>query len=273
MPMNSSNAIADWTPISYLRQIETDIAGFGYSKDFIEKNGLLERRSPHGSNMITGQINFFESLEVKEDGGEVFYRESDKHYHMHIPDIFETQFGTFLNHNNGEFESWLNKEGFLIEGNFCDLFDCGDYVYAVSNLMHMGLGEFKIVRIDKELDYKILFDNNSINEWVCLEYDGRVINEEGYIIIASGFSMLNNGQEEERYFRNKTLLFQVDGSGGYQVIHEWPFKISSPNSIAALNGYVYFGQNKMVTRVDLKSGERVYLTNKNDAELAALQKM
>lgn len=271
MAMNSSDVILGWTPISHLRQIEIDISEFGYRKDFIEKNGLLEKRSPQCINMM--RINFSEPLEVKEEAGAVFYRENDKHDYMDVPDIFESQFGAFLNHNKGEFESWLKKEDFVIEGNFCDLFDCGDYVYAISNLMHMGLGEFKIVRIDKKLNYEILFDTNSFDDWTRLEYDGRVRNKKGYIIIASGCSELNDVPERERCFQDRFLLFQVDEGGECQVIQEWPFNISSPNSFAALDGYVYFGQNKMVTRVDLKSGERVYLTNKNDAELAALQKM
>ena len=271
MAMNSSDVILGWTPISHLRQIEIDISEFGYRKDFIEKNGLLEKRSPQCINMM--RINFSEPLEVKEEAGAVFYRENDKHDYMDVPDIFESQFGAFLNHNKGEFESWLKKEDFVIEGNFCDLFDCGDYVYAISNLMHMGLGEFKIVRIDKKLNYEILFDTNSFDDWTRLEYDGRVRNKKGYIIIASGCSELNDVPERERCFQDRFLLFQVDEGGECQVIQEWPFNISSPNGFAALDGYVYFGQNKMVTRVDLKSGERVYLTNKNDAELAALQKM
>lgn len=32
---------------------------------------------------------------------------------------------------------------YLVDGNYCDMFDCGEYCYAISNLMHLGLGEFK----------------------------------------------------------------------------------------------------------------------------------
>ena len=65
------------------------------------------------------------------------------------------------------------------------MFDCGQYTYAVSELQHMAVRRFKIVRIDKDLE-------------------------------------------------------------------------------------VYFGHNKMVTRLDINTGEFAYFTNKSDEELAAL---
>ena len=35
-------------------------------------------------------------------------------------------------------------------------------------------------------------------------------------------------------------------------------------------GIVYFGQNKMVTRLNVENGEVAYFTNKSDEELDAL---
>ncbi len=69
------------------------------------------------------------------------------------------------------------------------------------------------------------------------------------------------------------MLFLIDNNGNCDITHEWKIKISSPNSIAILNGVVYFGQNKMVTRLNLTSGEITYFTNKSTAELAELKKI
>ena len=40
--------------------------------------------------------------------------------------------------------------------------------------------------------------------------------------------------------------------------------------MVAVGDYVYFGQNKMITRLDVKTGEMKYFTNITDEELAAL---
>ncbi len=287
-----TRAIFEWRPVSELRQVEENISSFGYVKEFIDEHKLHEKKSPHVTNGITGQVNFFEPIELKENSSIIFYRENDNYIQMDKPEKFDTQYGTFNNHNNGEFTSWLGKDNydglpekdkkihhllgrgdFYIEGNFCDMFDCGEYTYAVSNLMHMGLGRFKIVRIDRNLESTILYDNSSFDEWTCLEYDGRFKNENGFVIIASGFLKLERGQDEKRNFQDKTLLFQIDNNGNCSISQEWEIKISSPNSMAVLGSYVYFGQNKMVTRLNLTSGELAYFTNKNNEELAVLKKM
>lgn len=284
--------ISEWRPVSELKQIEENISGFAYSKKFIDENSLCDKKSLHVGNMMTGRINFFEPIEVREDGGVVFYRENEKHTHMEKPKIFKTQYGIFNNHNNGEFFSWLGKDEcdgipekdqkvhgpikkdeFFVEGNFRDMFDCGKYAYAISNLMHMGLGYFKIVRINESLEPVVMYDTFSLGGRIHLEYNGRFRNEHGYIIIASGFSELNCSQDEKRRSQDKTFLFQIDDNGNCSIIREWDIDISSCNSIAALNGFAYFGQNKMVTRLNLASGEMAYFTNKSDAELAALKKM
>lgn len=119
----------------------------------------------------------------------------------------------------------------------------------------------------------MVYDNSSIEDWICLEYDGHFKDEEGYIIITSGFSVLNCNQDNKRCIQDRTFLFRIDDSGNCHIIREWQFQISSPNSMAALNGFVYFGQNKMITRVNLESGERIYLTNKSDEEIAALKRI
>jgi hypothetical protein len=52
----------------------------------------------------------FEPIEIKAFGEEIIWRENENHVHMDVPDTFETQFGTFINHNNGDFSSWLTKD-------------------------------------------------------------------------------------------------------------------------------------------------------------------
>ena len=76
--------------------------------------------------------------------------------------------------------------------------------------------------------------------------------------------------EDERKFQKITLLFTIDETGNCTIKNEWNISISSANSMVAVGEYVYFGQNKMVTRLNVLSGEIEYFTNKSDEELSAL---
>ena len=279
---------SEWRSISELRPVAQDLSDYGYKKEYIEAHKLDETKIFHWSNMITGVMNFFEPLEVKSEGGIIYYRVNENHVHMDEPEAFDTQFGRFNNHNHGEFVSWLGKPGydglpekeqeinrlfgrddFYIEGNYCDMFDCGDYCYAVSNLMHLGLGDFKIVRIDSNLEAVTIYDNAHEEGWTSFEYEGRFKNDEGFVVIVSGSTRSNQPQQENKY-RKRTLLLKIDNSGNCNVVREWAFRISSPNSMVEVDGFVYFGQNKMITRLNMETGELSYFTNKNDEELAAL---
>ncbi len=90
MSASVEKSISEWKPVSELRQIDVNISGFGYSKEYIEANKLAEKKSPHRSNMITWQVCFFEPLEVMEESGVVLYRENDERIHIDEPTSFIT---------------------------------------------------------------------------------------------------------------------------------------------------------------------------------------
>lgn len=76
----------------------------------------------------------------------------------------------------------------------------------------------------------------------------------------------------------KSIAFPLlaAGNNGYDV--DLAFQIAG-RSIEeyqpenTLGDYVYFGRNKMITRLDINTGELKYYTNKNDEEMAALASM
>ena len=47
-----------------------------------------------------------------------------------IEDVYKRQ----LPEKEKEINSLFGRDDFFIEGNYCDMFDCGEYAYAVSNL-------------------------------------------------------------------------------------------------------------------------------------------
>lgn len=279
---------SEWKPFSELKTVQQSISELGYKKEYIEKHKLEETKIFHCCNTITGVINFFEPLEVKKEGGEIFWRYNEARVSMDIPETFETQFGIFNNHNHGEFPSWLGKDDyeglpekekeihrlfgrsdFFLYGNYCDMFDCGEYVYAISNLTHMGSGKFKILRIDKNLTALEMYDNYSGKDHTHLEYAGRFPSAAGYVVIAGGIRE-TECKEHKSGFQKIALLFTIDENGNCSISNEWNISISSVNSMAALGDHVYFGQNKMVSRMNILSGEIEFFTNKTDEEISTL---
>lgn len=279
---------SDWEIFSELKPVHQDISEMGYKKEYIEKYNLSETKFFHWSNSVTGVVCYYEPLEVKVAEDKVFWRYNEKHVHRDIPEAFVTQFGTFNNHNHGEFASWLEKDengglaekeeetnssfgqvAFYEEGNFCDMFDCGEYVYVVSNLMHMGLGIFKMIRIDKNLGVETIYENYRDDNHTRLDYLGRYKIADGYVVVVSGVrEMRHPGNKNE--FQDITILFQIDVNGNCYIRSEWEISISSANSMVSDGNYIYFGQNKMVTRLNILTGEMDFFTNKMDEELAAL---
>ena len=216
--------------------------------------------------------------EVKAEGDQILWRLNDNLNYLYVeePKKFTTQFGTFNNYNNGEFHSWLgvndfpdisessnekyiypNYEDNLIEGNFCDMFDLGEYSYAISNLLHMMLGHLKIIRIDKNIDMLILYDNyNNSN----LRYLGRWVNDKGIVLIASGYRFFpkpNNNYE----LHDTTMLFQIDKLGNCKILKRWSFDLPNVNSIVKVKDYIYVGQNEMITRVKINDGSRSFFVD------------
>ena len=114
-----------------------------------------------------------------------------------------------------------------------------------------------------------MFDNYTFEDFTRLEYAGRFQSESEYVVIVGGTREIKCNADE-RKFQKITLLFTIDETGNCTIKNEWNISISSANSTVAVGEYVYFGQNKMVTRLNVLSGEIEYFTNKSDEEVSAL---
>ena len=256
--------VSEWRPFSELNSIKQNISDWRYPKEYIKKRNLEETRFIQGFHPQTGVMFCFEPIEIKAFGEEIIWRENENHVHMDVPDTFETQFGTLINHNNGEFSSWLSKDiggkDWEIQRNYRDMFDCGDYSYAISNL---GPLMFKIIRINSKIEDETVFICKSNRE--MLEYAGRFQKGSDHYIVASGYYRVDS--DGKRSNNDKTFLFRVRQNGEFIIQNEWNLLISPVNSIAVAGDDVYFGQNKMVTKLNITSGTVEYYTNKSDDEL------
>lgn len=256
--MNKENAkfITEWKPFSELKL---------FSKNDFNLENNIKYSSKH-------QIPF----EVKTEGDQILWRSNDNLSYVKEPKKFTTQFGTFNNYNNGEFRSWLgindfpdfpennkeeysysNYEDYLIEGNFCDMFDLGEYTYAISNLIHMMIGHLKIIRIYKNIDTLILYDNYNHSN---LRYIGRWIDDKGIVAIASGYRLFT--KPDDNYERqDTTILFHIDKFGTCKIFKKWDFDLPNVNSIVKVKDYIYVGQDEMITRVKINDGSRSFFVD------------
>ena len=225
------------------------------------------------------QNKLYGPIEVKKINDEIYFRTNNDIKYTHIPKQFQTQLGLFRNHNNGEFESWIELKNYtepdekmrlvhetigrnnqFLEGNFCDVFDCGKYVIAIDNQMHFGIGRLKIIKIDKELNCEILYHNEYFSNWVSLEYLGKCETDSGYNIVASGHE-----DTGEKQFKKITILFKITKDGELTKTHTWNYRINSYNLVAK-NECIYFGHNGIITKVNTNTGERTYFTNRTKGE-------
>lgn len=290
MSIDTKKQDQDWLPILELRKIEEDISAIGQGR---------------------------EPLEVKKLASSVFYRELKEQDIPQVPETFDTQYGVYLNDDRVGFNSWLSQRskesfarleeagsedsrfsgdgGYFVDGQFCDMFDCGAFIFAISNLKQQGRGLLKIIRIhenyravtmfdsrspfdslspfnsDSSPDSASPFDSDSSPHFSSYDYVGRYENNLGFMVVVSGVVESNAENTHERIYENKTILFQLYTDGSIAIDREWDISINPANSIVSLGDDVYFGQSNRVTVLNTLTGEVTYLTNKSDEELAALR--
>ena len=268
--------MSEWKSLSMLRKIDTDISEFGYGKDFVTNEKNYEKMEAIGINMQTGRTCLAEPLEVKEEKGMVLWRANNARYNREVPKFFMTQYGRFCNHYHGEFPSWIDfsesdndgAKEFSVEGRFVDMFDCGEYCMGISCLRSSFY--FSVIRIDKEFNIFTVYDNLEESKLFRLEYMGRFRYNQGHALIASGFAMPTSKSQNTEFI---TRLLFIEPGGNCTALKEWPFQISHANSITASGDYVYFGQNKMITRLNIESGEMESYTNKEPNETENLREL
>ena len=96
---------------------------------------------------------------------------------------------------------------------------------------------------------------------------GRFVKDDIMYVLVSGYAMCPDGKG----FDEETILFQIAKDGTVSAFKEWNFELTHANSIAFDGRHVYLGRNKMITSLDVVSGECRYFTNKTEEEMAALK--
>ena len=249
---------------SRLKEIEEDVSGYGYKAEYVNQNNLAGEEDLW-FNEYTGVKNVYEPLEVKVINNNVVWQENkDIDRFKESPKIFKTQFGCFDNYDKGEFGGHLSihdKDEELIDGNFCDMFDFGEYVWGISNLLHLLSGTLKIIRINKNIDVEVLYDNEFKEPFESYSYLGRIEDGSSCFIVASG--SVSSYVDNKQKFDDKTVIFKLDKDGNFEIFREFDFRISDVNSMCMIDDCIYFGRNRLVTVLDLRYNSIKHYTNKD----------
>ena len=259
-----------WYTLDTLHKIDKDIAEYGYKESYANKYGLDDNQTNLWGSSESGVRNISEPIKIKLHNGKVMWKSlPDYNWLGEERKTFKTQLGVFDNEDRGEFGGSLYIHGrkkSLIDGNFCDMFDFGEYTYAISNLLHLWSGTLKIVRLDKNLGIKILFNNEfQVYNFTSYEYLGHTIIDDVCYIIASGNQEYReNGRQ---MFKEKTVVFKVDINGNFDVFKEFNFTLSYVTSLCMLNNCIYFGRNREVTKLNLETGVLEHYTHKDEEAL------
>lgn len=124
-------------------------------------------------------------MEVAKINGEIVCRLAEPD----IPDedtpfdsdecVFKTSVGNFVSRDHGEFGGALETPGGEINGNFCDVFELGDRVYAVDSLSHLGLASTTVYSFDRGCKYHKIFSDENLG--FKAQY---VTDERAYILLS-----------------------------------------------------------------------------------------
>lgn len=183
-------------------------------------------------------------MEVAKINGEIVCRLAEPD----IPDedtpfdinecVFKTSAGTFVSRDYGEFGGALETPGGEIDGNFCDVFELGDRVYAVDSLSHLGLASTTIYSFDRDCKHHKVFSAEN------LDFKARhVIDERAYILLS------------DRVGENpKSVLLEISENGD-MLKTEFDCDFPLVFNMLVSDGKMFLGMDKAVVVVDLQTKE------------------
>ena len=292
----------EWKEFLTLRKIDRDISDgrfsrkYAASRQFLDRFRVsscspanvgkhLKRDSDEESGLISEDeildlwltesdediLCFDNPYEVMQKDGKIFYREPDtKNRDREPPEFFDTQFGRFENYNQGEFGGHAQIGKHKFSGNFVDMFDFGDYVYAISALAHLCSGNFRLEKIDKHLHAECLFESRTFFLYLLLPekytenlyYIGRSMDSNHVKIYLTGMA---HPMEGDDWDESKILQIGVDGS--FSVIGDYKYAFGDASTVVDAGDLLYVGTNYMVTVVHLMTGEKEYYTSKTQEDI------
>lgn len=233
--------INKWQKLNELRRTDPRISGGYYMTEFLKT---------YRPDFYSEGYSFFpEFVEVAKINGEFVCRLAEPD----IPDedtpfdidecVFKTSVGNFVSRNHGEFGGALETLGGEIDGNFCDVFELGDRVYAVDSLSHLGLASTTIYSFDRDCKHHKVFSAEN------LDFKARyATGERAYILVSGSVSTRNGGK------KRKSILLEIS-ENGIDAKTEFDCGFYLVFNMIVKNGKMILGVDKAVMTADLQTKE------------------
>lgn len=232
----NENTKNQWQKLDELRKTDPHICGGYYTKNFLKT---------YRPDFYSEGYSFFpEFVEVAKINGEIFCRLEE----ANVPDedapvdsdecMLETSVGNFVSRNHGEFGGALETPGGEIDGNFCDVFELGDRVYAVDSLSHLGLASTTVYSFDRGCKYHKIFSDENLG------FKARYVTDERAYILLS-----------DRVGENsKSVLLEISENGD-MLKTEFDCDFQLVFNILVSDGKMFLGADKAVVVFDLQTKE------------------
>lgn len=235
-----------------------NLCGKMYSGNFYnnlyEKDDKNVRAKSYSNNQV---ISLFrpEYIEIiQTESGELNWKAVEQ-----LPDYksefdFHSSLGLFHSQNRGEFGGELITPKTTMHGNFGNIFEFNDKVYAIDTLNHMGIGHIRIYEFDKEINAHTLF-KTTFGEWLSLS--SLSIEKNRILILISGVIVSEKGSFSNR--KPYSCLFEIS-ENGFNKVTEFDNSFYYVNNILLKNNMLIIGMDKVVAFVDIETKEIRYFT-------------
>lgn len=232
----NENTKNQWQKLDELRRTDPHICGGYYTKNFLKT---------YRPDFYSEGYSFFpEFVEVAKINGEIFCRLEE----ANVPDedapvdsdecMLETSVGNFVSRNHGEFGGALETPGGEIDGNFCDVFELGDRVYAVDSLSHLGLASTTVYSFDRGCKYHKIFSDENLG------FKARYVTDERAYILLS-----------DRVGENsKSVLLEISENGD-MLKTEFDCDFQLVFNMLVSDEKMFLGADKAVVVFDLQTKE------------------
>lgn len=260
-----------WKPLSDMRVITNNISGWDYSNEYAE-----EHKKYVGCETIAirfdqkGEIECC-ALDIRKEGKEQ-------------PATYQTALGTFVTNNQGEFGGELTlPNGEILQGNFCEIIECGNRVYAIDSCGHMGRGHFSLYSFSNNGKKEYVYGSNTIDIFQSIMTDENklydnlvygahcIYNEELYIVV-NGYKELYDKGRIKEYCGCSRLLVISDGR--VKQVIEFEENFSRINELVVRNSKAYISMDKLLAVIDIQNENyKLYTTLSERDEADIVRKM
>ena len=167
---------------------------------------------------------------------------------------FQSSLGLFRSEDRGEFGGVLITPKSMLHGNFRNLFEFNNKVYAIDSLNHMGIGHTRIYEFDKSLDANILFETES-RELMALS--SLEIKESRILILVSGAILGDKGTFYDSY--PCSYLFEISDEG-FKKIAMFDFDFHYAYNMLLIDKELIVGMDKVVAFGNIETKEINFFT-------------